>query len=457
VKRSRQTVPLVTDVPETHYAKTADGIHIAYQVVGTGPMDLVCFAGAQFPVDLIWESPSCARFLHHLASFSRLILFDPTGYGGSDHAGPRSPLIYERWADDALAVLDALDSQRAAVLGTGEIGAAAIVFAATHPDRISALVLLNTLARYLGTDDYPFGFPERMLGLVRDRIAQQWGTGALSEVLARSASGDEEFVRMWGRWERLGTGGPQDEVGIWDLFARLDVRDVLPAVRVPTLVLHRRENPHIRIDHGRFLADHIPGARFVELPGEDHAFFVGDTEAMLDEIEEFLTGVRGGVSVDRVLATVMFSDLVGSTEQAARHGDRAWRELLDAHDDLVAGAIERYRGRVVKTTGDGVLAIFDGPARAIQCASLLKAAIRPLGLEVRAGLHTGEVELRGSDLGGIGVHIAARVAALAEPGQVWVSRTVTDLVVGSRIKFEDRGEHRLKGVPGTWRLFVVAN
>jgi class 3 adenylate cyclase len=242
---------------------------------------------------------------------------------------------------------------------------------------------------------------------------------------------------------------------MWDVFVRHDIRDVLPTVGVPTLVLHRRDNPHFRIDHGRYLASHIKGARFVELPGRDHVFFVGDTSTMLDEIETFLTGVRGGLRADRVLATVLFTDIVGSTEQAARLGDRAWRSLLDSHDQTVAEVIGRYRGRLVKTTGDGVLATFDGPARAIQCACSLRDEVRKLGVDVRAGLHTGEVEVRGDDVGGIGVHIAARVAALAEAGAVWVSRTVTDLVVGSGIKFHDRGEHELKGVPGLWRLFAV--
>jgi class 3 adenylate cyclase len=415
---------------------------------------VVFFAGAEFPIDLIWEAPECTRFLERLASFSRLILFDPAGFGGSDPADLRSGIV-ERFAHDALVVLDDLGSERAAVVGVCEIASAGVVLAATHPDRISALVVINGQARYLRADDYDIGVPEAVEQRVRQRIAEQWGTGTLSEVLAPTAAVDPAFVRMRARWERLGAGGPQEELAMWDVFVRHDIRDVLPTVGVPTLVLHRRDNPHFRIDHGRYLASHIKGARFVELPGRDHVFFVGDTSTMLDEIETFLTGVRGGLRADRVLATVLFTDIVGSTEQAARLGDRAWRSLLDSHDQTVAEVIGRYRGRLVKTTGDGVLATFDGPARAIQCACSLRDEVRKLGVDVRAGLHTGEVEVRGDDVGGIGVHIAARVAALGEAGAVWVSRTVTDLVVGSGITFHDRGEHELKGVPGLWRLFAV--
>lgn len=441
--------------PETCYARRDHG-GIAYQVVGAGPTDLVLFAGAQYPIDLIWESPACARLLQRLASFSRLILFDPTSFGASDHpADPQSGGLLETWADDAIAVMDDIGSERVAVCGIGEVASAAAVFAATHPQRISALVVVNGLARYFRAADYPIGVPERLVAKIRDSICRQWGRGTLAHLLAPSVADDEVFLRTLGRWERLGAGGPQDELALWSVVERLDIRDVLPAVRVPTLILHRRDNPHIRIDHGRYLADHIPGSHLVELPGQDHLFFVGDTDILLDEIEEFLTGVRGGVSTDRILATVMFSDIVDSTQHAARHGDRVWHDVLDAHDKTVAQTIGRYRGRLIKTTGDGALATFDGPARAIQCAVSLNEEIRALGLEVRVGLHTGEVELRGEDVGGIGVHIAARVAASAEPGTTWVSRTVTDLVVGSGIDFGDRGEHELKGVPGSWRLYAV--
>jgi pimeloyl-ACP methyl ester carboxylesterase len=379
----------VSFVPETRYARRTEG-DIAYQVIGSGPIDVILFAGAEFPIDLIWEAPECARFLERLSSFSRLILFDPAGFGGSDPADLRSGIV-ERFAHDALVVLNDLGSQRAAVVGACEIASAGVVLAATHPDRISALVVINGQARYLRADDYDIGVPEAVEKRVRQRIAEQWGTGTLTEVLAPSAAVDPAFVRMRARWERLGAGGPQQELAMWDVFVRHDIREVLPAVRVPTLVLHRRDNPHFRIDHGRYLASHIKGAHFVELPGRDHVFFVGDTSMMLDEIETFLTGVRGGLRADRVLATVLFTDIVGSTEQAARLGDRAWRSLLDSHDHTAAQVIGRYRGRLVKTTGDGVLATFDGPARAIQCACSLRDEAQTLGLDVRAGLHTGEV------------------------------------------------------------------
>jgi class 3 adenylate cyclase len=441
------------DAPETRYASSG-GARIAHHVVGSGPLDLIVFANAQIPVDLVWDSPSAARFLHRLASFSRLILFDVAGVGSSDYVDLRDGGGAERWADDAMAVLDSVGSTRAALLGVAETGVPAIVFAATHPQRTSALLLLNSFARFLQAEDYPFGLSEELAPAIGERIAQRWGTGRSAERLAPSLAGDRAFTRMLGRWERLGVR-PRDWPALWDIVERSDVRDVLPAVRVPTLVLHRVDNPYIRVGQGRYLASHIPGARLVELSGADHLFFVGDVEPMLDEIEEFLTGARGGPSADRVLATVMFTDIVGSTEAAARHGDRAWREILDDHDEVVARSIDRYRGRRIKTTGDGVLATFDGPARAIRCACSLREEARSLGLELRAGLHTGEVELRGEDVGGISVHTAARVAAKAEAGEVLVSRIVTDLVAGSGIAFDDLGEFELKGVPGAWRLLRV--
>jgi class 3 adenylate cyclase len=447
-----ETLP-VPDAPETRYASSG-GAEIAYQVVGSGPLDLIVFTTAQTPIDLVWESPSAARFFHRLASFSRLILFDVAGVGSSDHVDFGSGGVAERWADDAVAVLDAVGSTRAAVLGIAETGVPAIVFAATYPQLTSALLLLNSLARFLQADDCPFGLPEELALTIGARIIQRWGTGESAGRVAPSLANDRVFARMWGRWERLGVR-PRDWPTMWHIVERFDVRDVLPAVRVPTLVLHRAQDPYIRIDHGRYLASRIPDARLVELSGADHIFFVGDVEPMLEEIEEFLTGARGSPSADRVLATVMFTDIVGSTEAAARHGDRAWAEILDEHDDIVARRIERYRGRQIKTTGDGVLATFDGPARAIHCACSLREEARSLGLEMRAGLHTGEVELRGEDVGGISVHTAARVVAQAEAGEVLVSRIVTDLVAGSGVAFEACGEFELKGVPGTWGLFRV--
>ena len=441
--------------PETRYARQ-DGVHLAYQVLGEGPRDILLAAGGPPPIDLIWEDPGASRFLGRLSSFGRLVQFDARGWGASTRELASGAPTVELWADDLRLVLDALGMERVALVGTYTGAFVSMFFAAAHPERVSALVLIEGFARLVRAGDYPEGMPEEVFEAGIDRYIANYGTGANLDYLAPSAAADARMRRWWGRAERL--AGDPELAGAYsrDLFPR-DVRGVLPALRVPTLLLHRRHDPFIRVEHGRHLAAHIPGARLVELEGSDCLFFVGEGDRMADEIEEFLTGTRAGTDLDRMLATVVFTDIVASTERAAALGDRFWRDLLDRHDELARREVERFRGRVVKTTGDGLLAVFDGPARAIRSACSLRDAAAEIGLQLRTGIHTGEIEQRGSDVGGIAVHIAARVQALADPGQVLVSRTVGDLVAGSQIRLEDRDEHELKGVEGRWRLFAVAS
>jgi class 3 adenylate cyclase/alpha-beta hydrolase superfamily lysophospholipase len=443
----------VVDIPETRYTKTADEVHIAYQVLGDGPFDLVLVTGYVSHLELAWDDPEIADFLRALSSFSRLILFDRRGLGLSDPV-QGAPTIEDRM-QDLRAVMDAAGSERAALFGVSEGGPMSMVFAATYPERVSALVLYGTFARMTEAEGYPWGYPFDVFEqFVASKIAS-WGGDETVDAFAPSRAQDAEFRRRWAAFERRSTS-PGSYRSLMHMNADTDVRDVLPSIRVPTLVLHRSGDIPIRVGNGRYLSEHIAGARFVELPGEDHFYFVGDTGALLEEAEEFLTGRRSVHERDRVLATVLFTDIVGSTEEATRLGDMAWRRLLDQHDMLTRREVDRWRGRVVKSTGDGALATFDGPARAIRCAAGLQAALQGEVVRIRAGLHTGEIELRADDIGGIGVHIAARVEALAEPDEVLVTKTVTDLVAGSGISFADRGLHDLKGVPGSWQLFAVA-
>jgi class 3 adenylate cyclase len=438
----------VTDLPETRYADTANG-QVAYQVVGDGPVDLLVFHPPICPVDLLWDEPMLVRFLERLSTFSRSIWFDPRGRGASDPLPHDEDRFEESSVDDMLGVIDHLGLEEVALLG---LETPAFLFAASHPERTKALVLYNTTARFRWAEDYPEGASAKYMEHWLIKMRSTWGTGVSLEVRAPSLAGDARLRRWLARGERL-LGTPDEMDWRRRAAVEVDLRAILPTVGVPTLVLIRHET--LIAPLARHVGQHIPGAKLVEVSGADDLFFVGDTTPLLDEIEEFLTGSLPAHRSDRLLATVLFTDVVGSTEQAARLGDRRWRELLATHDDLVRRELERFRGQVVKSTGDGVLATFDGPGRAIRCACAIRDSVRPLGIDMRAGLHTGEIEVTGADIAGVAVHIGARVSALAGASEVLVSSTVRDLVAGSGIEFEDRGDHQLKGVPGTWQMYAV--
>jgi class 3 adenylate cyclase len=437
--------------PETRYARAGD-VHLAYQVVGDGPVDLVYVPPQLQQVEHLWSEPRVAGFFERLARFCRLILFDRRGTGLSDPIAAATTL--EDQMEDLTAVMDAVGSRQAALFAQSEGAAMAALYAATHPERTRALVLYAGMARMLAAPGYEWPGDEAQRGSRIDEIAEQWGTGSRLGVIAPSAAGDVALQRWFAKLERL-SASPGSLRTMFELSGETDVREILPSIAVPTLLLHRREDVAIDVRHSRYLAEHIPGARYVELEGRDNLLVVGDSARILAEVEEFLTGTRTPPEPDRVLATVMFTDIVDSTRTAAQLGDRAWRELIARHDELSRAQLARYRGHPVKSLGDGFLATFDGPARAIRCALALRDAVRELDVELRAGLHTGECEAIGDDVGGIAVHIGARVGALAAPEEVLVSSTVKDLVVGSGIDFADRGEHALKGVPGTWRLWAA--
>jgi pimeloyl-ACP methyl ester carboxylesterase len=438
-------------LPETRYAKSGD-VHIAYQVVGDGPLDLVWVQGWVSNVEAMWHVRPMARFVERLASFSRVILFDKRGTGLSDPVPEEGLPSLEVRMDDLRAVLDSVGSERTALLGHSEGGNMCVLFAATYPERTIALITFSVYARRMWSPDYPWApTPEERAEWLRD-VERTWGRPESIVDLVPSLIHDPTLLEEAARYWRL-SASPQAAVALGKMNTQIDVRAVLPTIRVPTLVMHRTGDRDIDVEEGRYIASRIPGARFVELPGADHLMWTDDPDRVLDEIEEFLTGVRRGPEPDRVLATVLFTDIVGSTERAVQVGDRRWRDLLEEHNVVVRRALTRFRGREVDTAGDGFLATFDGPARAIRSARAIVDEVRGLGLEVRAGLHTGECELVGDDVRGIAVHIGARVAALAGPGEVLVTRTVRDLVAGSGIEFEDRGAHNLKGVPDDWQLF----
>jgi class 3 adenylate cyclase len=438
--------------PQTKYARSG-GTHVAYQVSGSGAFDIVMVPGWISHLELQWEQDSYRRFMERLGSFARVIRFDKRNMGLSDRVGDTMPPLEDRM-DDVRAVMDAAGSERAALLGISEGGALAIMFAASYPERVTALVLAGAGARLAYAPDYPDGATQERQDKLLQMVEDGWGTAVLLPFFYPSGADDPEVRGWWARFERM-AASPGATMSAGRMAMQLDVRPLLPALRVPSLVIHRLGDRAVPAAHGRYLAAHIPGARYAESPGADHWPWLGDAESDLGEIEEFLTGARRHYESDRVLATVLFTDIVGSTEQAGKLGDRRWRAVLDDHDRLVRRELSRFRGREVKTTGDGFLATFDGPARGIRCAAAIRDSMAPLGLEVRSGLHTGEVELRDDDVGGMAVHIGARVAAVARPGEVLVSSTVKDLVVGAGIGFADRGQHELRGVPGQWRLFTV--
>lgn len=434
----------------TRYTRSGD-IHIPYQAMGDGP-DLLYVPTWVSQMEQLASEPRMAAFIERLKSFARLITFDRRGSGLSDPV-EGAPTLEEQ-IDDILAVMEAVGSERTALVASLEGGPLAITFAASHPERVSALILYATFARTLWAEDYSFPPRDHERGMRLDKVIGQWGQGAIPMALAPSRAGDPEFADWAGRMERY-SASPGTIRKMFAVIAATDVRHVLPAISVPTLVMHRRDDSFLMVEHSRYLAEHIPGARFVELEGSDSLFSEGDTESILGEVEEQLTGSRRAPEPDRVLATVMFTDIVDSTRHAARMGDASWRALLERHERLTRAEVERHRGRTIKSTGDGVLATFDGPARAIRAAQTIRDASTDLGLEVRAGLHTGECELVGDDVAGLAVHIGARVMGLAGASEVLTSSTVKDLVAGSGIEFGDRGEHELRDVPGRWSLYSV--
>lgn len=441
------------NVPETRYARSGD-VHIAYQVVGDGPFDLVYVPGWVSHVEEAWEESNYRHMLERLASFSRLIFFDKRGTGLSDPV-PLSDLpTIELRMDDVRAVMDAAGSPRAALLGHSEGGVMSLVFAATYPERTTALVTIGTYAKRIWSPDYPWAPTPAERQATYDDVERTWGRQVDLSYFAPSMAGDTAFERDMARYFRR-SASPQAAAALLRMNTQSDIRDVLSAIHVPTLVLNRIDDRDVLVEEARYLAERISGAKLVELPGGDHTLWVGDVDGILDEVEEFLTGIRRGPDIDRVLATVLFTDIVGSTERAAEIGDRAWSDLVERHHEMIRRELGRFRGREVDTAGDGFLATFDGPARGVRCAVAAVEAIRSLGLEIRAGLHTGEVELAGDAVRGVAVHVGARIAGLAGPGEVLVSRTVRDLVSGSGIVFAERGPHVLKGISEAWEIYAV--
>ena len=442
--------------PTTSYALAGDESQIAYQAVGDGPFDLVFLTGGLSHIDVRWEQPSLARCLQRLASFSRLIIFDRRGVGASDRLPSKRVPSWEEWAEDLTVVMDAVGSRVAAICAESDGGQVALTFAATDPNRTKALVLCNTTAQAVNSAEYPYGISQEAGDFLVAFREQSWGTEAYAQALVPSLNNDPLQLAWFAKYMRA-TCSPRSAAEQMKAEIHMNVGSVLPAVRVPTLVLHRRDLLFPPIDAGRHLAEHITGAKFVELPGTDSLAETQYADIFLDGVQEFLTGVRPVVVDDRFFSTVMFTDIVDSTRLALEFGDRIWHERLDAHDAMVRRELTAFRGTEIRTTGDGFLATFDGPGRAIQCACAIRSGARQLGIGVRIGLHAGEIEARGDDIGGITVNIGARVAALAEPDQVLVSRTVTDLVAGSALTFSDHGEQDLKGVPGRWHLFAVVD
>ncbi|MFN2541195.1 MAG: adenylate/guanylate cyclase domain-containing protein [Chthoniobacterales bacterium] len=437
--------------PPTQYVRSGD-VHIAYQVVGEGPLDIVYVPGWLSHVELAWELPDLVHGFNRLASFSRLILFDKRGTGMSDPVPNDQLPTLEQRMDDVRAVMDAVGSERAAVFGASEGGNMSILFAATYPDRTIALCTFGCFSKRIWSPDYPWAPTPDERQLTYEAIERDWSTGFKDLAPSLDPQRMAQHVTYYRR-----SASPGAALALLKMNTQIDVRHVLPAIRVPTLVMHRKDDLDVKVEEGRYLAEHIPGARFLELPGADHAWWTQDCDAIVDAIQELLTGTKPAPEPDRVLATVVFTDIVDSTEHAARLGDRTWRELLDSHHALVRKELARFRGREIKTMGDAFIATFDGPARAVRCACSIRDDVPQLGIQIRAGVHTGEIELQAGDIGGIAVHIASRVIATAQASEVVVSSTVKDLSAGSGIGFSDRGKQILKGVPDEWRLFAVTS
>ncbi len=445
---------MVAAAPDTRYASSG-GCHVAYRVLGSGAIDLVLAPGFVSHLDVFWEYPPFVRFVSRLATFARVIVFDRRGVGLSDPVFEVPTL--ETRADDIRAVMDSVGSSRAALLAVSEAAPMSIVFAATFPDRVRSLVLCGGMARATADEDYAWATPrDALVASSQELVLPHWGEGATAEIYSPSAAHDRQTREFYARLERQGAS-PAMAVAMFEAFLDTDVRQVLPALAVPTLVLHRKGDHVVNIRAGRWLASQIRGAKFVELPGIDHCPYVGDADPLLGEIEEFLTGARKEPEIDRVLATILFIDVVASTDRLVTVGDRRWHDLLEQFYAIVRQQLAQFGGREINTMGDGVFAAFDGPARGIRCASRIVEAVGTLGLAVRSGLHTGECEVVGDNLGGIAVHTGARVAAQAAPNEILVSSTVKDLVAGSSLKFQDHGLRTLKGVPGEWRLFAVVS
>ena len=439
--------------PVTGYARLGT-TRIYYQVLGDGPIDLIINTGGWGSIDLEWDDPGIRLFYRGLARFSRVIQFDGRGSGASDPIPLDAPPPWESFVEELEGVMDEVGSERAAVLGISDGGPVSMLFAANHPDRVRALIVASTFARLLADDDYPFGFPVGEAEEYIGRVGERWGTGELTAQWAPSRADDPAFVEWLAKVERS-VYSPTAAEAYARAFTATDARAILPAIRVPTLVLHVAASPMPSVEHGRYIADHIKGATFIELPGTDAFPYWEHPELFVSAVEEFLTGMRPAPVPDRRLATVLFTDIVDSTRRAEELGDRSWRTLIDLHDEVARRLIEAHGGHLVRTTGDGVLATFDGPGRAIHGATDLQGELGKVQINLRAGIHAGEIDVRGDDVSGIAVHLAARIMAEAEPGEILVSRTVRDLVIGSAIVFSDRGAHRLKGIEGDWQLYSV--
>lgn len=440
-------------MPDTQYLRTDRGL-LAYQVVGDGPIDLLYLSGGTSNIDLRWDYPLAESFIRRLASFSRLIMFDRLGTGASDGVSADSIPTWEEWADEIRLVLDAVASERAAIFAVLDAAATGILFTATNPSRTSALVLGNASARHREDEGYP-GMGPASVEEAAAWFESSWGTEEFAAAVSPANASLPGYTKWFAKYMR-GSASPRAISAQMRSLVDLDVRDVLPAIGVPTLVVQRESFAFAPLEHGRYIADHIPDARLIAVPGTDSSFWSDGADLVLEAVEEFLTGVRPARASDRALATVLVTDIVDSTVRAVEVGDRAWRRALDSHDELARREVDHHGGRLIKMTGDGILATFDAPGRAVRCALALVTGLAAQGIAIRSGLHIGEVELRGDDIGGVAVHTAARVGALAGSGEVLVSRTVVDLVAGSGLHFDHRGDHVLKGVPGSWPLFAAS-